>query len=209
VFELRRKVAHSLAGTPVGPDQLLDGDNTPLLLSAIQHRCENFLQGAGDMNDGDCLAGSERLLYQPLGMLGITQGRIEDNLRAPGDAGYRQRGAFSRRISACGEHHTIPAFGRCFRKRPQEQFITNPGGRGVHGNPVLRLVLVVFVEQRGCVIRVQYVPNLLVYSARYGSGFVRSFREVSSRTRSSSGSSPSGVTGLPARLSLSWRPPPL
>jgi hypothetical protein len=90
-------------------------------------------------------------------MLGITECRIEHDLRAPGNAGDRQCRTFSRGVSAGREDHTIPAFGRCFSERPPEQLVTNPSGGRVNGNPVLQRVLGVFVELRGCVVRVQYV----------------------------------------------------
>jgi hypothetical protein len=131
VFELSRKVADSLGAPAVGTDQLLDGDDAPFPLSAIQHRREDFRQGAGDVNDSDRLAGVNRLLDQPFGMLGVTEGRIEYDLRALGNAGYRQRSALSRGVSAGREDYTIPALRRPFGERPPEQLVTNPSGGGV------------------------------------------------------------------------------
>src|ERR1019366_7519631 len=46
-----------------------------------------------------------------------------------------------------------------FSERPPVQFVTNPSGGRMHGNTVLRPILVVFVEQSGSVVRVQYVAK--------------------------------------------------
>jgi hypothetical protein len=88
-------------------------------------------------------------------MLRITESRIKDNLRARSVLGKRDGRAFSGGVSARCKDHTIPAFWRCFSKRPPEQLVANPSGGRMHGRTVLRRVLVVFVEQRRCVVRIQ------------------------------------------------------
>ena len=112
------------------------------------------------MQDDNGLAGVKGLTDQLLGMLGITESRIEYDLRVFGAARYGQRRTLSRGVSTGSKDHTIPAFWRCFSKRPPEQLVTNPSGGRMHGNPVLRPILVVFGEKSGSVVRVQYVAKL-------------------------------------------------
>jgi hypothetical protein len=108
-----REVANSLCRPSVRTDYLLDGDDTPLPSSAIQHRREDFIQRPGDIQDGDCLAGAKRLIHQTLGMLGIAESRVEYSLGAFGNPGHRQSSAFPCRISAGCEDDTILTFRDC------------------------------------------------------------------------------------------------
>src|ERR1035441_8930378 len=206
MFEPLREVADGLGAATVGIDQLLNSNDTTLQLCAIQHRREDFLQGTRDMEDDNSFTGAKRLIHQLLGVLGVTEGRIEYDLRLFGAAGYRERRALARGISAGREDHTIPTFRRRFRERPKEQFIANPGGGGVHGYPVLRPVLVVFVEQRGRVIRVQHVAEPASILRKV---ILRILPQLTKRLLANAQLVRVHATESLARLFLSWPPPPL
>jgi len=62
-------------------------------LSAIQHRWEDFIERAGDMQYNDGFSCFKRLIHQPSGMLRIGEGGVEYDRRVFGAGRYRQRGA--------------------------------------------------------------------------------------------------------------------